>query len=522
MLEQLAGLAAAHPEDAGVACRHADALQLAGALAEAEREYRRSLALDKTGADAWYGLGAVCLARKAFGDAASALRRAVRLRPGAAALRCNLGEALFQLGMVDQAVAEYRVAIGGGDEAARENALAAVALIIPGSDAADNGEVLRARRDWLSRFGALGPVRARREAGGRLRVAYMSAYFGARNWMKPVWAVINRHDRAAMEVILISDGEDPSAESGYVEHDEDQVWRVRGLGNEALARHIAAAGVDVLVDLNGYSAQGRLAMLLRRPAPRIIGWFNMFATTGTGAFDAIVGDEAVIPVAEERFYAEPVVRVPGTYLAFEVRYPVPAVVAPPCLHSGVITFGCFGSGYKLTDGVLDAWARILAGAPGARLFVKNRTLGDPSCAGFLLERLVARGVDVGRVRLAGGDEHFAYLAAYGEVDVALDTFPYNGGTTTTEALWQGVPVIAFGGDRWAARTSLSLLRAAGLEEWVAGDVGGYVEQAVAVARDPATPARLAGMRAAMRERLAASGACDVAGLCRSLEAIYRG
>jgi hypothetical protein len=137
----------------------------------------------------------------------------------------------------------------------------------------------------------------------------------------------------------------------------------------------------------------------------IIGWFNMYATTGIGAFDYIVGDDAVIPENEERFYSERVVRVPGSYLAFSVLYPVPDVAPPPCLATGNLTFGSFGSQYKLTDEVIGAWATILRRAPGSRLLLKNRALADASNQAALRRRFRCHDIPAERVLLDGPDEH---------------------------------------------------------------------------------------------------------------------
>ena len=179
--------------------------------------------------------------------------------------------------------------------------------------------------------------------------------------MKPVFAVINRHDRAAFTIKMFSDGAPPSAESGYADHDDDEIHDLTGVSNDRAARIIAAVGVDILVDLNGYSAQERLPMLMQRPAKTQIGWFNMFATTGMDAFDWLVGDDSTILAGEEMFYNERIFRVPGSYLAFDVRYPVPDVAPPPSLaDGGAITFGCLGSHYKMTDGVLAAWGGYFA------------------------------------------------------------------------------------------------------------------------------------------------------------------
>jgi protein O-GlcNAc transferase len=213
--------------------------------------------------------------------------------------------------------------------------------------------------------------------------------------------------------------------------------------------------------------------------------------------------------------------VPGSYLAFEVRYPVPEVASPPVLRNGWLTFGSFASAHKITDPVVAAWSRILLGTPAARLLLRGQTLDEPSNGAALMARFARHGVAPNRLTLSGGAEHFEFLRGYDAVDIALDTFPYNGGTTTTEALWQGVPVLTFNGDRWVSRTSRSLLLAAGLPEWVAADEAGFVGKAVALANSPDTPAKLATLRAGMRERLRSSAACDTATLCRSLERLYQ-
>jgi protein O-GlcNAc transferase len=525
-LELLGAARASFPEHAGIAGRYSDALHLAGRLDEAVHAYQVALRLDATSTQSWYGLGCVHLARREYGAAAQALKRAVGRQPDAGLPNHSLAEALYQLGHVDAAIDHFRRAARAGIPRLAEVARSNIACIIPGSSAADNAAVLRARQDWATLEAEKIPSSVRRRdvrpaKGRKLRIGYLSAFFGERNWMKPVWALINCHDRARFEVHMFSDGGNPSADSGYRDHPDDNIHVICGLANELVARTIGDAGIDVLVDLNGYSFQSRLPLLMRRPAPVIVGWFNMFATTGIAAVDWLVGDSAVIPPGEEPYYVERIYRLPNTYLAFEVLYPVPEVAPPPSLTHGAITFGCLGSQYKLTDAVLGAWARILKGAPAAGLFIKNRALEDTSTRADLLDRLARLGVDAARVTLEGHAEHFDFLRAYDRIDVALDTFPYNGGTTTTEALWQGVPVLAFNGDRWAARTSRSLLLAAGLQDWVLPDEEGYVQHATALAADPTTPARLATLRRELRDRLRAAPACDSVGMCRAMEAFYQ-
>ncbi|MGE0420627.1 MAG: tetratricopeptide repeat protein [Reyranellaceae bacterium] len=504
----------------------ADRAHEAGRLEEAVALYRAALEINADSGEGWYGLGAALQSLGAQGEAAAALARSIACGATAPPVRLALGRALFALGEVETAIDEYNRVEAAADRALAAMALMNKAVAIPGDPRADNAAVLRARREWARAeargIAAVPRVAPRQRAPGeKLKVGYVSSFFAAANWMKPVYGVINRHDRAAFDVHLFCDGGMPSAEAGYRDHDTDVLHRIRTASTDELADYIRRIGVDVLVDLNGYSVPGRLGLYLRRPAPAIVGWFNMFATSGMPGYGHIVGDDQTIPRREERHYSERAWRVPGSYLAFEVAYPVPDVAPPPCLANGKITLGCLGSQYKITDGVIAAWATILGRVPTARLYLRNGELSDESSRAAILARFGKAGIDSARIDMEGRTDHFDFLASYARVDIALDTFPYNGGTTTTEALWQGVPVLSFDGDRWASRTSKSLLVAAGLDDWCLADEAAYVERAVALASDPATPAMLGDMRAGMRARLAASPACDCARLCRALEDIYR-
>jgi len=528
--DALISLRAAHarfPKDFGIAIRHADAAHLCRKLDEAIGAYRGALELNAASVEAWYGLGCAQMAQRAFGAAVEALEAAVALAPDAGGILYNLGKGLFELGHVDDAIDRFRQAAAAGDPVLTELAYGSIACIIPGSDRATDADILQGRRDWARREAEKlrRPTRNHpaRASGAPLRIGYLSAFFGARNWMKPVWGLINHHDRARFEIHMFSQGGAPSPESGYRDRDRDYIHNITGVSNERAAEIVAGAGIDILVDLNGYSVQNRLPLMMLRPAPVIVGWFNMFATTGMEDFDWLVGDAEAIQPAEERHYVERVHRLPGTYLAFEVLYAVPDLAPPPSLRSGEpfrLAFGCLASQYKLTDRVLAAWGRILRAVPSAELTIGNAALGEQSTRDALLARLGRYGVEADRITLQGPAEHFEFLRTYDRIDIALDTFPYNGGTTTTEALWQGVPVLSFGGDRWAGRTSRSILAAAGLSDWVMADEESYVQRAIALAHDPDTPAMLAALRAGLRERLRSSPACDTAGLCRAMESFY--
>jgi predicted O-linked N-acetylglucosamine transferase (SPINDLY family) len=243
----------------------------------------------------------------------------------------------------------------------------------------------------------------------------------------------------------------------------------------------------------------------------------MYATTGIDAYDYLIGDDVVIPPQEECFYSEKIMRVHGSYLTFDISYPVPPVADPPCLSTGAITFGSLASLYKINDEVIRAWSSIIHQVPNSSLLLKSRGLASPETCQFVLDLFAQQDVSPTRIRLEGPSDHVAFLQTYDKIDIALDTFPYNGGTTTTEAIWQGVPVVTFFGDRWVSRTSASLLRAGTLGDFVAQDLAGYISSAVRLANSPEA---LLELRRGMRPRLQASPVCDTHTFARHMERLY--
>lgn len=461
------------------------------------------------------------------GEYAEALRACLSSLRGRSdpEVRHDLGRALHGLGEVDRAWAELRSAAHESDAIQPWLGLATIAPTVPGLSRSEVKEVRLETAARLTRWTDPDPdgsfPASEGATDGPIRVAYLSPHFHQANYMKPVWGLINNHDRDAFHVHLLKDHAASLDACGYTPHSGDTVVETHGLSCRGVAEAIARAGIDVLVDLGGYSVPRRLPLFLRRSAPLTIAWFNMYATSGLRGIDAVVGDDVVVPPGDEAHHSERVLRLSQSYLTFAVGHPAPPVSPPPVTAAKAITFGCLAPLYKITPQVLDAWSEILRRSPGARLFLANTALASRPNREYVMGQWTARGVEPERITLRGPAPHYDYLGYYDYMDVALDTFPYNGGTTTMEALWQGVPVLTFRGDRWVSRIGESLMRHAGLGEWVADDPATYVDAACTLAAGTTTADRLEAMRREMRRKLAASKACDVGGLARSMEQVLR-
>ncbi len=512
------------PDDADLYCDLGDALQTINQLQSAVDQYRKALQCNPNSSRAWYAAGCAASLRNEHADAAFCFRRALQIDPGRREAQHNLGHSLFKLGQVGEAMKLFRQAATVGDpEAAQE----AIAVIIPGDPESGNQAILEARRTWAERClpqprpsGRFS--RSIRSPDRPLRIGYVSAFFQYRNWMKPVWGLIHQHDRRRFEIHLFSDAPASAIGHEYRRHPQDQFHDITGLSTEAAADRIEQAGIDVLVDLNGYSAMARLPLFALRPAPVTVAWFGMYATTGMPSYDYLVGDDTVIPPEEEQFYSEKIVRVPGSWLMFEPADPVPPLAPPPCSASHSITFGCLAPQYKITQEMVSHWSTILRQVPNSSLILRSTALASPGNRRFVHGLFETCNLSPERVRLEEPADYYPFLQTYDRIDIALDSFPYNGGTTTSEAIWQGVPVITLYGDRWVSRISASLLRAGGLGEFVAQGIEDYISMAVRLGNSPDTPDRLQELRSNMRPKLLSSPVCDTRTFARNMERLYAG
>jgi predicted O-linked N-acetylglucosamine transferase (SPINDLY family) len=245
-----------------------------------------------------------------------------------------------------------------------------------------------------------------------------------------------------------------------------------------------------------------------------VSWLGYFATTGVAEIDYLLGDRHVSPTGEESHFTEKLWQLPDRYLCF-TEPDVNLDVAPlPALSTGSITFGCFNNLTKMNDAVVAVWASILTAVPGARLFLKTSLMKDSSAREVTLERFSKHGIPAERLILESASPRAELLAAYHRVDIALDPFPYPGGTTSVESLWMGVPVITKRGDRFLSHVGETIAYNAGLSDWVAADDDDYIAKAVAYASDLD---RLGTLRAGLRQQVLASPLFDAPRFARHFE-----
>jgi tetratricopeptide (TPR) repeat protein len=529
-----------------------------GAGALAARLLRGALALAPAEVAAWFNLGVASDARVAASPvlAVPAYRRALVLDPGALDAATNLSQLLApqapSLAEVplkrsialfpDQAPALNALALllrSGADNDGAERWLARASALLPDSaplasnlllQLAYSGiapqTLLRRHLDWARRYAkpAASPPRRDHDPGHwrdpekRLRVGYVSADLARHPVGFFLLPALAHRDRAQVETVCYSGGGAGDRMTERLKTLADRWVETARLDDGALEARIRADKVDILVDLSGHTGAHRLLVFAAKPAPLQASWLGYPATTGLAQIDYLIADRRQIGPEDERFYAERILRLEPGYLAYVPPEDAPEVTPLPALERGSITFGSLNNLAKLNPETLALWAKVLDAVPGSRLLLAWASLGDAGVRQRLGAMAAASGIAPERLLLRPGGDAAAFLSRYGEIDIALDPFPYSGGLTTLEALWMGVPVLTWPGERFASRHSASHLFQAGLEDWIAASPADYVERARRAAAD--LPA-LARARATMRQRLSASPLLDARGFAIRLDALYR-
>lgn len=487
---------------------------------EALNCFRRAVACDPVFVEALLNLGASLRNVDQLSEALECFDRALALEPDNKKGHNYRGLTLLEVGQVDEGLAECRTAfqLYPNYERARSNYLFGLNY----RPDITGVEMLTEHRAFETQYHPL-PARSFRntkDPGRRLRVGYVSPDFKRHSCAFFIEPLLAAHDHGNVEVFCYSDVHRPDPVTLRIKSHVQQ-WRdTSKMRDPEFIKTVLDDEIDIAIDLTGHTANNRLSALVTRLAPIQVTWLGYPCTTGLSTIDYRITDAAADPAGEaDAHHVESLIRLPRTFLCY--RPPDEAPIPGPAPSSGgsAFTFGSFNNLPKINAEVIEAWATILRRAEGARLLLKSRALaGQEPCARVHAE-FARNGIDPARVELVGWVKSPAdHLRLYERIDVALDPFPYNGTTTTCEALWMGVPVLTLAGRRHAARVGASLLPQVGLPQFVSSTLEDYIARAVALASDPGG---LAIVRTKLRAVMEASSLCDGPSFARDIEQAYR-
>lgn len=457
------------------------------------------------------------LARRHYGLAAE-------LQPGKSGLWSRLGKLEFMRGNARAAADCYERAWNADNKAhvAASNYLYCSAFCDDISPRQLADRCIRwGNQQYALKSESCGPAILNREVDPdrRLRIGYLSPDFREHSLRFFFQAIAEHHDRKSFELFCYSDTRKTGSINSAFRSSAD-AWRdVADVDDGELAALIRQDNLDILVELAGHTRNNRLPMLATRLAPIQITALGYPGTTGLPSIDYKLSDPIADPIGAEAYYSETLLRLPECFWCFSPPQDSPDVAPAPCLANRHITFGCFGEPCKITDSILRIWHRILLEMPTARMVIKLPRWIQEDNGGYLLARLERFGFPLDRIELQGPATPLnAFLQSYSQVDLVLDTFPFNGGTTTCLALWMGVPVITLAGDYLASRMGTSILENCGLHELVARTPDEYANLAVALAMDMD---RIGSLRTSLRDKIARSSLTNGRRYTAHLEAAYR-
>lgn len=484
---------------------------------------RRCIALLPQDGASYHNLGNALRAKGHHDEAIPALETAIRLMPNPADAYNSLGLTVKDLGRTDEAVAAFRkaVALNPAFVVAHSN----LVMFLNYQPDVGPAELFEEHRQWSRNHEA--PLKRGfiphvndRDPERPLRVGYVSPNLRQHSVAYFLLPLLAHHDRDRFHITAYSNSAVEDDISRQMQGLVDGWCRIAGASDELVAERIRADRIDVLIDLAGHTADHRLQVFARKPAPVQITWLGYPGTTGLDAMDYRCSDPLADPPGDAtRLSSEQVLRLPRTAWCFVPLSGAPDIGPLPALSGAGITFGSFNNFGKVSATTLDMWAEVLRRTPGSRLVLKNVAMRSPEAVALAKERLVDRGIAADRLELLGQDASLLdHLNQYNRIDISLDTFPYHGTTTTCEALWMGVPTVTLAGPDHASRAGVSLLAGVGLGDLVAQTPAEYVDKAVGLADD--LPA-LAEIRAGLRSRMLESPLMDGRSFARDMEDAYR-
>lgn len=482
--------------------------------------FQQALCLQPSNPGLYLNMGMAQQAARAFRAAADYFRKALALSPYEPSACLGLADCLFAQNKVEEAITGLKDAL---EKHPTNSLLESRLLCCLNYRVADPIEVSQAHFKRAERHRVGKPSMTfpnLLEPGKRLKIGYVSPDFRSHPIEFFIEPLLENHDTEDFAIYCYSDVQKPDAATAKLQSLAGHWRSIRGMSDQQVLDIVAHDGIDILVDLAGHYSGNRLTVFAERAAPVQVSYLGYPNTTGLLSIDYRLTDVIADPFGDgDLRYAEKLFRLPNGFLCYKPTTDAPAVAPSPAKQNGYVTFASFNYPAKMSSETIHAWARVLNAVENSRLKLKHMAFHDIAMRESVLALFSVQGIAAERIIFCGYSSSLAqHMAEYEDVDIALDTVPYNGTTTTCDALWMGVPVISMIGNVHAGRVGASLLHQTGLaEDCLAGDEREFIAKAVRLA----DPDRLATLRAALRERMRTSSLCDGLGFARSVEVAYR-
>jgi predicted O-linked N-acetylglucosamine transferase (SPINDLY family) len=531
------------------------ALLRCGRVKEALESYERAIRLNPNFAMAWVGRGNVFHHSGDYDQALAAYDKAVALKPDLFEAWLGRGRALAQGNRPHEALAAFDRALGlkaASAEAWLGRSLAlfdsnrvtealtaidkSLAIRPDYSDAISHRifvldflseagfeEQQQARKYWWQKIGSVVASQSRlhhsnsRDPDRRIKLGYVSGDFRRHSVGLSTKPVLQNHDRTQFEITCYSTSSVEDELTMDFRQTADR-WRdVARSSDDAFCAQVQADQIDILIDLSGHTAGNRLTVFARKPTPVQVAAWGHATGSGLPTIDYLFSDPIVCPPAVRHLFAEKIFDLPCVMPPVDFSDRLPAST-PPVLSKGKVTFGVFNRASKNSDGAVSLWARILHAVPRSQILMKHFAFDEASMRRRFSEIFAAHGIDAEQVAFLGTTSRRDHLAAFKEVDISLDPFPQNGGTSTVESLQVGVPVVAKLGNTIASRLAGAILTSVGMADWVADSEDEYLALAVKFA---SRPDQLSALRQDLPTRIAMSAVGNSAVYTKAIEAAYR-
>jgi protein O-GlcNAc transferase len=498
-------------------------LKKQGQYEEAITCYQKALQLDPNFSEAYCNLGVILKEQCYYEEAKTYLEKALQINPTFVDALVNLGNILSDQGKVKEAENQYRYALQINPNFAP--CYSNILFTMNFNRAYDPETIFSEHLRFAQRYEQplLTSIKSHtndRIYARQLKIGYVSPDFRGHSVAYFIEPVLSNHNRESFQVSCYSDVTTPDEVTDRLCKYSDQ-WREIGcMSDETVNELIRKDRIDILVDLAGHTAHNRILLFARKPAPVQVSWIGYPATTGLSTMDYKIVDSYTDPPGmTDQFYTEKLLRMPESFLCYQPHKESPDIGLLPALSVGHITFGSFNAFTKVSSEVLSLWLSILKATSNSHMIIKAKGLSDKKTCQNIMDIFMRNGIASERLELLPPNPStIEHLNLYNRIDIGLDTFPYDGTTTTCEAMWMGVPVVTLAGKTHASRVGVSLLSNVGLKELIAKTPDEYIEIAVNLSKDLK---RLQSLRQSLRDMMKHSPLCDAKQFIVNLEMFYR-